>query len=245
MKSFILTAVTILLFTNCKKDIDNSNCKLEQKSYDTLGNLYKYEYDAMNRISKITLIHYSGAILITDLTYYPDSVVAFSGLERQVYFLNNNGLADSSTKTFPLGNPDQLKFYYKYTYNAEGQLINEREIFSQFYNGNTIFDTIINTYTVANGNLVRTTSTQSPDYITYEYFTELRPTNNFELLTEIDKFPFLGKPSKNLASKMFVNGVLSDEISYEKDKKGNIIKQTQRNPANGGTTIVEFTYSCN
>ena len=198
MKSFILTAVTILLFTNCKKDIDNSNCKLEQKSYGALGNLYKYEYDAMNRISKITLIHYSGAIFITVLTYYPDSVIAFSGFERQVYFLNNNGLADSSNLVSPIGSPTQIK--YKYTYNAEGQLIKQNEIFSHFSSGNTIFDTTIKTYTVANGNLVKATSTQSPDDITYEYFTDLRPSNNFELLTENDKFSFL--QSKNITANL-------------------------------------------
>ena len=245
MKPIILTAFTFLLLTNCKKDIDNSNCKLEQKSYGPLGNSYKYEYDAMNRINTITFTHYSGVIFITGFTYYPDSIVASSGLERQTYFLNNNGLADSSIKTFPLGIPEQLKFYYKYTYNSEGQLINEREIFSQFNNGNTILDTNVHTYTVTGGNLVRVTNTKSSDDITYEYSTELRPANNFELMRETDKFPFIGKSSKNLVRKIFFNGVLNDEVSYEKDKKGNITRQTQRNPTNGQTTIIEYLYSCN
>ena len=245
MKPFILSAFIILLFTNCKKDIDGSNCKLEMRSYGALGNSYKYGYDAMNKISKITLTHYSGATMVTDFTYYPDSVVKSSAFERQVYFLNNNGLADSSSVMFPPGSPEQIKFYYKYIYNAEGYLINEKQIFSQFHNGNTILDTTVTTYTVANGNLVRTQSTQHTEDLTYEYSTEPRPANNLELMAETDKFPFLGKPSKNLVTKFFINGVLESEVFYVRDKKGNIIKQSQRNPTNGTTTIVDFTYLCN
>lgn len=246
MKPFVLTIFTILLLINCKKDSDNANCKLEQKtsySNGTVSSSFKYEYDDMNRIKKIAPT-YGGSGMATNFTYYPDSIVALSNFQRQTYFLGTNGLADTSS-LIVLGSAEQLKFYYTYTYNAEGYLVNEREIFSQLHNGNTILDTIVNTYTITNGNLVKINSTQTPDDLTFEYSAELRPANNIELMAETGRFPFLGKQSKNLVSKMYVNGMPSYDASYEKDKKGNIIKQTQRNSTSGQSSMVEYTYTCN
>ena len=246
MKSFILAISTSLFLISCKKNVDNNNnCKLAQKndySSGTISSSYLYEYDDMNRVKKITNT-YNSTSIVTNFTYSPDSVVALSN-NRHTYFLNNNGLADSSALIVP-GSPEQIKLYYKYTYNSAGYLVSERQIFSQVYNGNIILDTTIISYTIANGNLVKITDSQSTDETTFEYSNQLRPDNNFELTAQPNKFSFLGTSSKNLLSKVLIGSSISAEVSYEKDKKGNIIKQTNRNSTNGQIAIIEYLYLCN
>ena len=243
MKYLISFLLIVLLFLNCKKNKDNNaDCRLKQTSYyngTALTNSLKYEYDDLGRIKTITDADLNAT---TTYNYFPDSVVAISSKYKQVYFLKN-ALADSSSLIW-FNPPSNFKYFYKYYHNAEGYVVSEREIFSRVQNGNTIVDTLSSTYTISNGNLVKAVQSPSGDEISFEYSTELRPPNNQDLPNSF-KFPFLGKPSKNLPNKTLMNGGLLYTMTYEHDINENISKFIAAYASPGPTYSIQYVYTCN
>jgi hypothetical protein len=248
MKQLIGIASSIFILVACKKDNDNSNCKLSNATYynasNTITSNQKYDYDATGRIIKITELNSN---TVSSYSYYPDSVVMkVNNSIPTVYYLGSNGLADSAFTNY-IGSPELLKSYYKYTYNSEGFLTEERHIFSQLFNGNILLDTSYTTFTIANGNIVKISGTQMSEDEVYEYSSELSPSNNPTLSPWFgSRVSFLGKASKNLLSKTKnQSGVVLSEISYQSDKRQNIIKTTSKTISNGETSSIVYTYSCN
>src|SRR6187401_3298574 len=98
MKQLIGIASSIFILVACKKDNDNSNCKLSNATYynasNTITSNQKYDYDATGRIIKITELNSN---TVSSYSYYPDSVVMkVNNSTPTVYYLGSNGLADSA-----------------------------------------------------------------------------------------------------------------------------------------------------
>ena len=221
----------------CNKD-KKASCLLIQMKTSSGPNSYSinYEYDDQRRIKRST--DDQG---ITEYQYFKDSVVRIKPYSRTVYYLNSAGLADSSKERFTNSNPNQLAFDSRYTYNAEGYLIEHREIFSQFYSGSIHKDTSYRLLTISNGNIIKERYSNSLDELNYEYSSY--KLENY--LTSDGTYPFLGKSSKNLVSKSTIqNGTESITYTYKFDLHGNVTSVSKQWKTLG-TTIKNFTYSCN
>ncbi len=240
MKFFYAFIFSCFLFSSCKKNNDAGVCRVSLVRSFTNGTLYNtanYEYDD-GRIKKISNSNANSPLSIT-FSYFSDSIVVSQNDMRTVYFLNNAGLA-TSAKTYFSVNPDGFQFDYVYTYNTEGYLIQEREIFSQIYYGNVVRDTNFTNYTVLNGNIIKETATNSTEE-QFEYSQTRMPENDVAL----NPFPshmgkFLGKSPINLISKSKnPNGNEADPYSYSFDPGGKVKILTV------GTSRNEFSYQCN
>lgn len=240
MRILLPAFILLLLLTACKKNEDQNNCilnKVELSSNNTTQT-YTYEYDAQGRISKIGIRHFE---------YFTDSVVITEGNIREAYLLDNKGLAISSRKTF-LANPDGLQEDYLYTYNAEGYLVEERSIFSQVYNGDILRDTAFNYYTILNGNIVMSNYSKATEPIYIEYSSGLLSQNNPVLNPfKSGMGSFLGKPLRNLMSKMKTqDGRIALDIAYSIDPFGKVTATTHTYATNPVTTQKnKFYYHCN
>jgi YD repeat-containing protein len=220
---------------SCEKD-KNQNCTIVKIVSTYNGNptsILNYEYDDQGRIKRITDSQGS----TTEFQYLKDSIVTLQPNTRSVYYLNNSGYADSSKVRYTV-NPNQLALDNKYTYNSDGFLIEERTIFSQFYNGSILKDTSYNRFTIANGNIIKAQYPNSPE-ILYEYSSQEAK----HYLVNLSQLPFLGKSSKNLILKtLYSNGATQSSFTYQFDGDGNVSRSTESFP--NASSIRDFTYSC-
>jgi Domain of unknown function (DUF4595) with porin-like fold len=246
MKFFYAFSCFIIFFAGCKKGNDRTTCVFTAYKLFINGSMNEdvgYEYDNQGRVAKVF-----SNFNTYGYEYFPDSVVktSLTDFGRTVYHLNNAGLADVATMTNPFASPG-YRLDYVYTYDADGFLVQIREIFTQIHNGNTLHDTVFFYFTIQQGNIIKATSTQWSYEEHYEYATSPLPANN----PVVNIFPsaygkFMGKAPANLVSKIKnENGVVLAAFTYNFDLSGNLVKRTLVNPAPGGTAVTEFTYQCN
>jgi hypothetical protein len=238
MRNSLLGLCLILLFVACTKNSEKNNQQpvLIDVYWDgALQSIAHLEYDNLQRIKKIT--NTSAATnnqqyeYISTYDYYSDSVVVVGPNTRTTYLLSNTGLANSAVKNF-IENPHGLGFDYTYIYDANGYLIQKREIFSQVAGGNLVMDTSFFYYTIANGNVTKESGTQSTDR-NFEYSST--PTRgNIDAFTTLGAEPFLGKTSVNLVSTTKDNsGQVTSTYDYDFDFKGRIKSKTIHQTAPG------------
>ena len=237
MKISIFVLGLMIFISACNKD-KKASCLLIQMTTNAgpNGYLITYEYDDQRRIKRST-----DEYGIAEYQYFKDSVVIVKPSSRTVYYLNSAGLADSSKLRFIGSNPNQLAHDSRYTYNAEGFLIEHREIFSQFYNGSTHKDTSYRLFTILNGNIIKERPFDSSDELNYEYSSY--KLENY--LTSEGTHPFLGKSSRNLVTKSTLqDGTINATYSYKFDFHGNVTSVSKQLKT-GGAYTSNFTYSCN
>ena len=128
-----------------------------------------------------------------------------------------------SRSSFP--DPNQTTSEANYTYNTEGYLIQVRSIYSRLVNGITTTDSFNARFTIQKGNITEFWSSNLIQS-TYEY-TNLEAKENMAFTTHpSDLWPFLGRPSKNLISRMTSSNGPST-FEYEFDDEKNIIKRKE------------------
>jgi len=241
MRNSLFIFCLLVLLTACNKKNTYSICDLTQVEIISDGSpttFINYQYDANGRIKRV--ITGPGADVYE---YFTDSVVVISAATgppssgRMTYSINSAGLATTARLTFN-PNPNSLQIDYLYNYDAAGYLISEREIFSQLYNGVIIRDTTFRNYTVANGDIIKKTETNSTDII-YEYSADVMPDN----VPMLNPFPsregsFLGKHPVHLVS----NGEGNYSYSFDRGKKVSEKKATY--PGSNSTQRMLFHYAC-
>jgi hypothetical protein len=248
MKALLSFVLLLFIIVGCKKNRNYGSCRMTQlQNFDNgiMVSAVTYEYDVQGRIKKINQAN----SYINTYDYFADSVVLIGtsqqrGSSRTTYFLNSSGQAISA-KTSLNPNPYGLQFDNLYTYNSDGYLIAEREIFSQVYNGNILRDTFYTNYTIVNGNVTKATRTNSPDF-TYQYTGNILPDN----IPGLNPFPsregsFKGKHPNNLVSNV-ISGGNTDNYSYSFDRRGNV-SELKVSSAGLPSTIRKtvFHYDCN
>lgn len=161
---------------------------------------YQLEITSDFKIKKLTFFSYDGSRnYVRDYFYYNDSIVTKSYYQAVpyfiVYFLNDNGMADSSQTNYDYG--------YSFSYDSNGYLISRRYRISPQYE-------YTDTYEYKNGNLTKVTfDPQKPSltgkYVSYTY-------NTLPNVINITDFtgPWLGKLNKNLVKSSYVGGSMSD-----------------------------------
>jgi hypothetical protein len=245
--TIILLTLT-LTFTACKKESDNSTCKLiEAVTYNSSGNIIDkiiYEYDNKQRVSKI-IYGISGYYSIV-FNYYSDSIVTIGNLTTAINYYLKNGRIDSAYNGMPTA-PQQWEFGYNYTYDSDGFIIAERQINNFLENGTIISDTNYRNYTIQNGNIIRISDTYWTNDEIYEYSNVARPENNPALSIADQRIPgVLIKLSKNLVSiKKSPSGDVRFQYSYLYDKRGNIKEMIVKNSQNTLFNRTIYSYSCN
>jgi hypothetical protein len=245
MRILLPAFILFLLLTACKKNEEKNNCTLSkiELSSNNVVQMDTYEHDAQGRISKIT----STSSGFRHFEYFTDSVVIAGNNKREVYLLDNRGLAISSRTTF-FPNPNGLQEDYLYTYNVEGYLIEERCIFSQVYNGDILRDTAFNYYTILNGNVIMSNYTKATHPVYIEYSSDLLFQNNPVLNPfKSGMGSFLGKPLHNLISNLKdQDGNAISNTTYSIDPTGKVTATTHSYATNPVTTQKnKFYYDCN
>ena len=239
LKNSALSFIFLAGFLGCKKE-NNQHCLLVSTHSSGNGNtqISLLTYDSLERIKSIS----TGGQGVVSYTYFKDSVVEQNLGQHKVYYLNPSDLATSSRTTFN-PNPNGVQLDDSYTYNGEGYLVDQQEIFTQLYNGNILKDTVIYHYTIQGGNVVKLQGTNTEDLI-IEYGSDLATSPFINYLFINEALPFLGKPSTNLAIRTKNNyGGVNSSISYGRDSRGNVILRTNSN-ANGSFTT-SYSYQCN
>jgi hypothetical protein len=225
MKIFYIIFLLAFSFSACKKDFDNSNCKLiEAVTYNSSGNIIEkttYDYDIQGRVSKIVygISGHSSFVI----NYHIDSIVITDNSGRVISYYLKNGKIDSSYYGNPTA-PQQWEFCNNYTYDLDGFVIAERQINNFLQNGATVSDTTYKNYTIQNGNITRISYTYWTNDEIYEYSNATRPENNPALSIVDQSIPgVLIKLSKNLVNfKKSPSGEIHFQYSYSNDKRGNI-----------------------
>jgi len=234
-----LSAVCLLIVASCKKDKgtepeeQSKTCQLTESSFiATGGDTEKatFAYDEQGRVKTVT---YSDGS--TDSYSYSTTqiVLTASGNVVTTYKLDGNGRITSESY-----NDDPSKI--NYTYNNNGYLAEETEVFSS--------STSTTKYTYTGENL--TLVDFGTEKIVVSYSTETATANFF---TETDDdLPasvngvlksYFGKPSKNLVSKATYDGGYAESYTYEKDANGNLTKISV-NATGGQGYILTNKYSC-
>jgi hypothetical protein len=237
--SYPVLALFVFAAVSCKKS-GSSNCRLSfENHYDNGGVLVtatSYHYDDLGRVTRMT-----NGQFVTNLVYYTDSIVRMEGGETTTYYLNSNKMAFLSRTSFS-PNPLLLAFEDSYTYDAEGHLTQVREIFSQLYNGSILRDTSFINFTMQNGNIIKESGTAMED-LNYEYANLQAPEHIAIIQKGLFTWSFLGKPSRNLVSRITNNsGQVLTEYQYQFDSFGNIQK-TSFTGSNGSGSI-QYGYNC-
>ena len=220
---------------SCKKQSD-AECKLTSiQSGTILPTTTTYEYDQQGRIVKVT------GPLPSSLTYHPDSVVVVDASSITTYFIASSGLATTSKTRFSFPHPTQMTSENNYTYNTERYLIQVQAISSQLVNGITIRDTFIARFTIQNWNVTEYW-TNNVLQNAYEYTNQEAKENMAFTTHPLYQWSFLGRPSKNLMSRMSSSNGPST-FEYEFDAKKNIIirKEFKGLP---GSAISYYNYQC-
>jgi len=236
LKLFMVSLVATISIASCKKEIDfnagkSNNCQLSTLIAD-LGVLGKYtinySYDGSGKISKAT----SGAQTNT-YTYSANKITATDedGYVAEIVLENGRATSSGSDGIIVSGGVS-YDYTRKYTYNAEGYLIEVKNYLSGVLNSTDLL-----TYT--NGNLVKAVSTDANfGYVSttvYSYTSEIAQ-NTYEIADplsyHVDYFPggYFGKQSKNVLAKssaktVDANGdpIVDDVVNYtyQFDAKGN------------------------
>ena len=236
MRNLLYFLFCCALFCSCKKQSDR-NCQLTSvQSGDISPTITTYEYDQQGRIVKVTVTS-----VPISLTYYSDSIVVDNASWIITYNIASSGLATTSKIRFLFPNPNQMTSEDNYTYDAEGYLIQARNISSQLVNGITIRDTFNARFTIQNGNITEYWS-NNVKIGAYEY-TNLIAKENMAFTTHpIYQWPFLGRFSKNLMSSMTSSNGPST-FEYEFDDEKNIIKRKEFKGL-PGPAISYYNYLC-
>lgn len=225
MKSHYLLASLffgLLLISSCKKEDNNSTFQFEKypriKSIHYLGNNgYKanFEYDSKGR-----LIKYNMDGIIFKYEYSDSKVINTfpSSQDTMLYFLNADGLADSTN------------FGFTYDFDENGYQIH------QFYDTNNQW-----TFIIRNGNRSTAKRIVSGVITNLNY---LYSQKNNTIGMENNGMSFLGKQNINLTSKEIFHQIpnLPDTLdySYEFDNKDRVVKQIIINSGKADTII--YTY---
>lgn len=242
----VLPFLLLLSFSGCKKK-NSGDCEFVQTDFyynGTKQQFNTYSYDDKGRISQF-LIHQAPKNDTVTYRYYADSIVLDYGASYAVYFLRPDGLASGGYLNLKV-NPDQLYSEYKFTYNAEGYLVEFRDIFSQLYLGSIIKDTTYYYYTISGGNVVKETGNRSGE-LNFEYNTQLNDTR----IPDLSSFPFrtgpfMGKRSRNLVSVIKDNtGARLSSFTYITDNSGKIIEKQIVPYIATNTASEKYIYNCN
>ena len=241
---------TLLLFScivlfACKKN-DENKCVLSYVSVtenNAPAGKITYEFDDQGRVIKST----TEPILHREIKYYHDSIVFTTDHSgKTVYYLNASGQATSSTDFFSDPNPMGLQLHTTYEYNSEGYLIHQRDIFSQLYNGNRIYDTSYTDNTITNGNITKITATnQQQQVVTNIEYTNFKTPLGVPYIYESAGLGgwFTGRASVDLPSKVKdSNGTVltTYEYSFANDR----ITTMTTTPAFGNVKKADFVYHC-
>jgi len=238
MKLLLFFIFCCALFS-CKKQ-GSRDCKLIsiQGQLPIAGITKTYEYDDNGRIVKTVTPSITEAV-----KYYPDSITITDRYLLSTYYLNSSGLATSSKITYTIPIPGEIGWDNDYSYNADGYLIQARNIFSRMENGNLVKDTGFITFTIVNGNI---TEYWNGNVLvnTYEY-TTLEAKENMAFTTHpLYQWPFLGKASKNLMSRMTGLPQGPSTFDYVFDGEKNIIERKEFRSGSPGAAILYYTYQC-
>lgn len=244
MKKIITLILLSCLFYSCKKNDNSSDesktltvCNIVEVlnssdrsylTYDTKGRIIKVNYDSANSTDFTTYDYQSSKILV------------MNGNDLTTHLLNSSGLIYKSTTEY--SSPKEV-IITDYKYNTEGYLIQDIA-----KNGNSV---LTRNLTYSNGNLTKITrpvSLNSSVEYTWEIIynnedykniagigSPLYVPNDVNWLFDpiIISGGYFGKPPKNLISgyNFIINNKVSsiNTIIYEKNDKGNIIKQKFKN----------------
>jgi YD repeat-containing protein len=255
IKILIFAALAAFTFgiTACQKDpvVEPTpiakTCYMAKKIYSDSSNQSQpvttenYEYDANNRVVKITdntsisTITYNGNI--TSVVQVPNT-----GTNIIRTTITNNGDGNAIQKITEQNN---LKDTTKFEYDANGYISKE------------ITKTFISTYTVVNGNVTTVINTDKITNalnwtLTIEYAPQLNKTKVFEVYQK------LGKLDKNVANKATLNFSNNTQLNINRiltfDNEGYLTKVNQENTTiNTGVTpntstkrgfSYDYAYTC-
>ena len=222
---------------SCKKQ-GNRNCKLISIERGLFPpEKTTYEYDQQGRIIKIT-----GPPGTTVVSYYSDSIVVTDPGTITAYYIASSGLAVTSRSRSSFPDQTQPISEYNYSYNTEGYLIQMGGVYSRLVNGIPTRDTFNWSFTIQDGNI---TEYRSGNVIVRSYqYTNLMAKENIAFTNQpVYQWPFLGKFSRNLISRMptFTGSV---RFEYEFDAESNLIKRKEFHTGSPGNATSYYNYQC-
>lgn len=237
--------ILVVAFSACKKK-RTETCQFNQTDFYYNGSRQSYStysFDDRGRISQY-IMHQAPTNDTMTYRYTTDSVVVDYGGSYAVYFLRPDGLASHGYLNLKV-NPNQLYNEYTFTYDAEGYLVQSRDIFSQLYLGSILKDTAYYYYTISNGNLVKETSNRA-DELNFEYNTQLNDPNIPDLSMHPFRLgPFMGKRSRNLVSAIKDNtGTRLSSFTYVIDNSGKILEKKIVPFIATNTASEKYNYNC-
>jgi hypothetical protein len=200
----VLLVVIISLITSCKKDSSETSDALTEKCIVEMSSDY--------RLLKVTY-NRDYSIDIKTFSYSEKEIIVNDATGIWIYYLNDNGLADSSR----YGSKSR-----KYKYDSDGFLVSYRQ-----YPGSAGYDIDNFRYTNMNGNRIAAYDVWNDVSDSYSFNSSLN-------LIDIESFngPFLGKLNNNLISrKRHQYGAHGDEnittnYEYRLNAEGLVIQRT-------------------
>jgi hypothetical protein len=244
MKKIIPLILLSCLFYSCEKNDNSSDetktltvCNIVEVlnssdrsylTYDTKGRVIKVNYNSANSTD------------FTTYDYQATKILVMNGNDLTTHLLNSSGLIYKTTTEYPLSKEVIIT---DYKYNSEGYLIQDIA-----KNGNSV---LTRNLTYSNGNLTKITrpvSLISPSDNTWEilynndnYINFIGIGSPLTIPNDVDWYfdailisgGYFGKAPKNLISGYIFSTNnktnSSNTITYEKNEKGNIIKQKFKN----------------
>jgi hypothetical protein len=241
-KSFYFLVLSIVLFAACKKDnptpVDNTNnnggtqltCRYDTVYSSQVG-VQVYEYDNLDRVSKVTRTQNGGEI-IDVYTYLDGKVIMQNRGQTNQYFLNENGYAD--TVLMELNNFGSIQIYN--TYNSQNQIV--KQIQEMEFNGREINLEVENTY--LNGNNVSSKVILDGDesIMTNEFYLD-KPNMFKEMEYKTQFIP----SHQNLMKASYLDGYLNQSFTYQFDTQNKVISRKITGPDSQENTET-FVWKC-
>lgn len=240
VKVKILLIVIILSFHSCSREetsIVPEPVIIKEK--------YQIEITSDYKLKKVTFSSSDESRnYFQDYFYYKDSVITKSYYQAvpsiTVYFLNDNGIADSCILKSNSGYSPATKYFF--SHDSVGYLLSVRYAYvpgSQKYE-------YTDTYEYRNGNLTKVTFDPKKPFIQTGKYASYTYT---DLLNLIDlNGSFLGKMNKNLVKTYYVGGTMNDvapcsKYEYKMNSLGLVETKTILScSSNKVRTIISFEY---